>query len=608
MSAYTRQQAKNRVRLERASQKQYSDAHETPYDRVERCRERKINIKASERVNVDVLTQNTNFLSVGFERGTLARDLGPLEGREVRRLAGRKGHCRGPSARQDDLARASGSHARTRHARIHHSLPFDPDKRPVSPPQSPPPPPHKKPPWPAFNPRGHISGLSTHPRQQPFRAAHIPLAPRWLSGYTARLPPRRTGFNPRPGHSRIFANGNRAGRCRRSAGFLRDLPFPSPLHSGAAPCSSRFTLAGSQCPCFESRSSLLTHSPETCHRAVLCTIWAALNKEVLSADGEWSSAGIQGRGKRYPRGNPPTSGIVRHDPHSRKSGSDPGRGMNPIRLGGRRVEAFSLPWGRGGAVVRLLASHLGNPGSIPSGVTPAFSQINRTGEFSQGYPRLEKSASSFTCRLDATVLCTNMPMSSTHWLSADTVEGDDWASVPQEVSNTLSANGDEDEKSGGEENPRYVKELTTAGMLHDAHKQPMRLIEVNMEQCWNEKGRGEPEEPRENPPVNGIVRHGSHLREPGVTRPGIEPLSSLWHEIIWVRVPANGSLCLDEIAEGAPRRFPIGLTKVYSMESAPSKADAMEAVDTPTSLPYAKKMSRGGFVNELPCNGSPLFV
>ncbi|KAJ8872118.1 hypothetical protein PR048_025720 [Dryococelus australis] len=59
---YTRQNAKskyrNRIRLEGASQKPFSDTHKIPYDRVKRCRERKINIKASERVNVDVFTQN----------------------------------------------------------------------------------------------------------------------------------------------------------------------------------------------------------------------------------------------------------------------------------------------------------------------------------------------------------------------------------------------------------------------------------------------------------------------------------------------------------------------------------------------------------------------
>ncbi|KAJ8866451.1 hypothetical protein PR048_032294 [Dryococelus australis] len=45
---------RNRIRLERASQKQSSDTHERSYDRVKLCRERKINAKASERVNVDV--------------------------------------------------------------------------------------------------------------------------------------------------------------------------------------------------------------------------------------------------------------------------------------------------------------------------------------------------------------------------------------------------------------------------------------------------------------------------------------------------------------------------------------------------------------------------
>ncbi|KAJ8869182.1 hypothetical protein PR048_030752 [Dryococelus australis] len=39
------------------------------------------------------------------------------------------------------------------------------------------------------------------------------------------------------GSLRIFACGNRAGRCRWSAGFLGDLPFPPPFHSGASPYS-----------------------------------------------------------------------------------------------------------------------------------------------------------------------------------------------------------------------------------------------------------------------------------------------------------------------------------------------------------------------------------
>ncbi|KAJ8896237.1 hypothetical protein PR048_001580 [Dryococelus australis] len=46
------------------SQKQSSDTHKTPYDRVKWCRERKINIKAFERVNVDVFTQTNAAVDI----------------------------------------------------------------------------------------------------------------------------------------------------------------------------------------------------------------------------------------------------------------------------------------------------------------------------------------------------------------------------------------------------------------------------------------------------------------------------------------------------------------------------------------------------------------
>ncbi|KAJ8869801.1 hypothetical protein PR048_028809 [Dryococelus australis] len=53
-------------------------------------------------------------------------------------------------------------------------------------------------------------------------------------------------FGSRQGRSRIFACGNCAGRCRSSADFLGDLPFPPPFHSSATPYSPRFTLFGSR--------------------------------------------------------------------------------------------------------------------------------------------------------------------------------------------------------------------------------------------------------------------------------------------------------------------------------------------------------------------------
>ncbi|KAJ8897325.1 hypothetical protein PR048_002671 [Dryococelus australis] len=59
-------------------------------------------------------------------------------------------------------------------------------------------------------------------------------------------PTRGTGLDSRLGHSRIFSCGNRAGRCRWSVGFLKDLPFPSAPSFRAASYSARFTFLSSE--------------------------------------------------------------------------------------------------------------------------------------------------------------------------------------------------------------------------------------------------------------------------------------------------------------------------------------------------------------------------
>ncbi|KAJ8880004.1 hypothetical protein PR048_020626 [Dryococelus australis] len=77
----------------------------------------------------------------------------------------------------------------------------------------------------------------------------------WL----ANSPP--TEFDSRRGRSRNFACGNRAGRCLWSAGFFfGELPFPTLLHSNAAPYSHSFTLIDSQDLDVKSRSNIFTHS------------------------------------------------------------------------------------------------------------------------------------------------------------------------------------------------------------------------------------------------------------------------------------------------------------------------------------------------------------
>ncbi|KAJ8874600.1 hypothetical protein PR048_025466 [Dryococelus australis] len=69
-------------------------------------------------------------------------------------------------------------------------------------------------------------------------------------------PPRRTGLDPRPGHFRIFAWGNRAGRCRWSAGFIDDLQFTPPLSFRRCSILNSIALIDSQDLAVKSRQNL----------------------------------------------------------------------------------------------------------------------------------------------------------------------------------------------------------------------------------------------------------------------------------------------------------------------------------------------------------------
>ncbi|KAJ8892089.1 hypothetical protein PR048_004667 [Dryococelus australis] len=91
-----------------------------------------------------------------------------------------------------------------------------------------------------------------------------------------------------------FLSGNRARRCRWSAGFLADLQFPSPLNSDAAPSSPHFT------------PRLSRHRIER-RRGI---------SEVRSMERHHN---IKERATGERRENPPDSGTVRYYSHMRKS-------------------------------------------------------------------------------------------------------------------------------------------------------------------------------------------------------------------------------------------------------------------------------------------------
>ncbi|KAJ8866249.1 hypothetical protein PR048_032092 [Dryococelus australis] len=75
----------------------------------------------------------------------------------------------------------------------------------------------------------------------------------------ARLP-HWLHYSPPTKANRISECGNRSERCRWPVGFLGDLPFSAPLHSGVAPYALRFTLIGSQALNVKSRPNLFKPS------------------------------------------------------------------------------------------------------------------------------------------------------------------------------------------------------------------------------------------------------------------------------------------------------------------------------------------------------------
>ncbi|KAJ8881489.1 hypothetical protein PR048_017970 [Dryococelus australis] len=130
------------------------------------------------------------------------------------------------------------------------------------------------------------------------------------------------------GSLRIFARGNRARRCRWSAVFLGDLPFPPPVHSGAI---SVVTAGCRRSRQSRPRDDRLLKSTEGMSEE----IWSALNSELLRNDeGDWVEYGAaperNGGRKRGSLEKPPTAHRP-DDPTHAEIRSDPPE-IEPVSL------------------------------------------------------------------------------------------------------------------------------------------------------------------------------------------------------------------------------------------------------------------------------------
>ncbi|KAJ8865663.1 hypothetical protein PR048_033183 [Dryococelus australis] len=289
--------------------------------------------------------------------------------------------------------------------------------------------------------------------------------PRWCSGQTTHLPFRRTRFYSRRGRFRES--------CRTmplvGGAFFGDIPFPSPLHSGSPPYSPHFTLIGSRenlTTTLHGRSAsldiedlivdggevsgIVRHDIPTCGNPVVTR--PGIEPRYALAGGEQSSRsataaplkkiGEQARqwrhvlsvqNKRWARVQPQ---VIAATPNSHTSAA---RNLY------RTVDTCVFQKKLHKCDTRVFQKKLHKCDTQPD-------QNKGAGE--TGDPRENPPTSSIVrhdCQMrkfaDAGnqtrfALVGDIPISTAHWLYAVTVEGDDWASVLQEVSNTMWTNGE----------------------------------------------------------------------------------------------------------------------------------------------------------------------
>ncbi|KAJ8895206.1 hypothetical protein PR048_000531, partial [Dryococelus australis] len=247
-----------------------------------------------------------------------------------------------------------------------------------------------------------------------------------------------------------------------------------------------------------------------------------------------AAPGMQRRWKLGdPRENPPASDVVRHDSHVRKFGSGPHGASNPARLDGRRLGRFpaaspgflhvgnvadvSVGWRVFSGYSRLSRLHIRN-------ASPSETHFTRSSSLKTSLLKRRPGPLSYSHREKYFVEQNKVQRGSTRGdrdmsnnsLIASTRKALNWrAGLP---ATHIVAEG---HYENGTLNHGFPETLTrNLVTLKEA-------IEMIMEQRRNER-RGETGDTRENPQTNGIVRHDSHLRKSGVTRPGIEPGSPCW--------------------------------------------------------------------------------
>ncbi|KAJ8889300.1 hypothetical protein PR048_008798 [Dryococelus australis] len=416
--------------------------------------------------------------------------------------------------------------------------------------------------------------------------AEVSLLDRLPTGkQSSRFPPTRTVFGFRRGRSSIFSSENRVGRRRWSKSFLGISRFPYPCIPALLHNSPRFALIGSQDLLHTPAAHASKNSP-VANRMLeqhFCQSQRALANQTQGPFPEARAANQRmsmSKSKRAeeigdPRENPPTNGIVRHDSLLRKSGDPAGaRSLHqePVPLGSPMTEVYrefttaSLRKTRRVSPPKILQANVEKLAlrltmtelfsrlaqSSPSTVT-ADNQcavdigtfVHKTVESSvqvieiANFSDVAPQTSCTPGHVASVPVYTIGPALTGPDLDVNSAMGTSLAGAANRLSKRLSNTQQlRVGKSLADQRALAVANQTQAAELARPHQSNRHaiyfmaalngeVIEVSMERCRNERA-GEAADPRENPPTDGIVRHDSHKRKSGVTRPRIEPGSSCW--------------------------------------------------------------------------------
>ncbi|KAJ8874301.1 hypothetical protein PR048_025147 [Dryococelus australis] len=244
-------------------------------------------------------------------------------------------------------------------------------------------------------------------------------------------------------------------------------------------------------------------------------------------------------------------------------------------LARRRTSLRLLGKGPGGVVVRLLPSHLGEPGSIPGEVVFGFSYVGIVPDDAVGR-RIFSGICCFPRPYVQTLPHTRLASPSLT-LNASMLRGVELrVQVPASVAIGCSTV------------ELFLLAESVSGTCHAGCrpttqvKQAYSALQFSLQLQNNRRNEraGETGDPRENPPTNGIVRHDSHMRKPGMTRPGIEPGSPWWllagYSDLYARLHflshaySSVSHLFSDCCPNKDRLFTIYMVKVWLANSRPS--------------------------------------